>query len=120
MEYPQAYSEKQQKARKEHKCCECRGYIQPGETYQKIWGIWDGDVGNFKTCQDCQAIRESEYHHRAYDERPALGMLEEHVEESHGYLSQAHQELLAVKLKRGASINRKFWDYLRAKAVHTP
>ncbi len=45
-------------ARIRHVCSECRGWIEPGERYEKTWGIWDGDPGTFKTCPDCLAIRD--------------------------------------------------------------
>ena len=44
-------------ARKQHKCCECCGPIQPGQQYQLITGCWDGDMASFKTCPDCLAAR---------------------------------------------------------------
>lgn len=46
------------KARKEHKCCECRRIITKGEEYQRWAGKWDGSVESFKTCLLCVQIRE--------------------------------------------------------------
>ena len=51
------YSEWTRKARKPHKCCECRGAIQPGETYHVFSGCWDGEWSDFKTCPDCNKLR---------------------------------------------------------------
>lgn len=45
-------------ARKLHKCSECRRTINPGEPYENVWGIWDGQSDTFKTCQHCLALRE--------------------------------------------------------------
>lgn len=45
------------KARKEHICTECRRKIQPGETYENVWGVWRGDQETFKTCSDCLSVR---------------------------------------------------------------
>ncbi|WP_308584758.1 hypothetical protein [Pseudomonas veronii] len=44
-------------ARKQHKCCECYGPIQPGQQYQLITGCWEGDMATFKTCALCLAAR---------------------------------------------------------------
>ena len=40
-------------ARKQHKCGECFGIIQPGQKYQLVSGSWEGDMGSFKTCMPC-------------------------------------------------------------------
>ncbi|EPJ5401303.1 hypothetical protein AF48_02750 [Klebsiella aerogenes MGH 62] len=46
------------KARKLHRCCECYGAINPGDTYEKVFVIQDGDARNFKTCQKCTEARD--------------------------------------------------------------
>lgn len=45
-------------AKKEHECDECRRTIQPGEAYEHVWGIWDGQSDTFKTCAQCLALKE--------------------------------------------------------------
>ena len=45
-------------ARKEHKCEECRRKIKPGESYELVFGMWDGRADTFKTCAHCLALRE--------------------------------------------------------------
>lgn len=45
------------KARKSHRCCECRKTIQPGQRYEVCSGSWDGGIQTFKTCQSCVEIR---------------------------------------------------------------
>lgn len=40
-------------ARKQHKCCEYYGLIQPGQQYQLITGYWKGDMDTFKSCPSC-------------------------------------------------------------------
>lgn len=54
---PEAWSSKEQTARKEHRCEECNRSIQPGEKYEYVWGKWDGIVSVFKTCSRCLEIR---------------------------------------------------------------
>lgn len=56
-EMPECFVVRTPKARKQHKCCECRGRIQLGETYERASGIWDGEPMRFKTCCDCAALR---------------------------------------------------------------
>lgn len=41
------------KAKKEHKCCECGDTIKPGERYEYIFCIFEGEVDNYKTCEFC-------------------------------------------------------------------
>ena len=45
------------KARKVHRCCECREAILPGEKYERIGGKSDGEMFTVKTCLPCAGIR---------------------------------------------------------------
>lgn len=55
---PTVYSEKIVVARLEHKCCECRRIIKPGEQYERVFGVWDGISETYKTCRICLDLRE--------------------------------------------------------------
>ena len=55
---PAFYQVEKHAARKQHCCEECRRAIQPGETYEKARGKWDGRLDTFKTCARCVALRE--------------------------------------------------------------
>ena len=57
-EYPEFYSEKIVKAKKEHKCCECREIIPKGQKYHRASGKWDGEMRSYKTCLPCMRIRD--------------------------------------------------------------
>ena len=46
------------KARKPHRCGECRRTIEPGETYERHAGPFDGQFTVHKTCRHCVAVRE--------------------------------------------------------------
>lgn len=56
-EGPSAFSFKYRVARKEHRCCECRCLISPGDTYLYESGIWEGAPTQFKTCLACESVR---------------------------------------------------------------
>ena len=51
-------SKKGVKARKPHRCGECGCDIKPGETYEYVFGVWDGYADSIHTCSRCVAIRE--------------------------------------------------------------
>lgn len=55
---PSVFTERTITARKEHRCCECRGAIAAGETYQRVDGCWDGSWSTYKTCAICVEIRD--------------------------------------------------------------
>ena len=57
LEQPQGYREIRRKARKPHRCGDCKGMIQPGEHYMYISGLWEGEPENFSRCYDCNQIR---------------------------------------------------------------
>jgi hypothetical protein len=44
-------------ARKQHRCGECYGAIEPSQQYQLVSGSWDGCMGSFKTCMPCVEAR---------------------------------------------------------------
>lgn len=56
---PKVFIEKILKARVEHKCCECRRTIHPGEIYYCDTGLWDDGWSRFKVCERCGDLRES-------------------------------------------------------------
>lgn len=45
-------------ARETHTCCECREEIMPGERYEYVSGLWDGEWVDYRTCLPCAAIRD--------------------------------------------------------------
>ena len=56
---PSLFHEQWRTARQAHKCCECGGAINPGETYQYVTGIWDGEWHAYKTCERCVDLRNA-------------------------------------------------------------
>jgi len=58
-EPPKVFSQRIVKAKKPHKCCECRKEIKPGDTYEYTFGVWGGDAAAYKTCEPCADLRES-------------------------------------------------------------
>jgi hypothetical protein len=49
--------DRNQKARKEHKCSECHRTIQIGETYNVQRAVFDGQADSYKTCAHCQVVQ---------------------------------------------------------------
>ena len=54
---PKFYNEIKRIARKQHRCCECKRLIQPGEKYQLAKGFWD-EFQEYKTCQHCEVAQQ--------------------------------------------------------------
>ena len=51
------YEERWQKARKPHRCCECREEVPIGQQYQVIAYKFDGVLSAHKTCAACADVR---------------------------------------------------------------
>lgn len=49
--------DRNQKARKPHKCSECYRAIEVGETYNVQRTVFDGSATTYKTCQHCQVVK---------------------------------------------------------------
>lgn len=75
LEMPSAIKQINRRARKEHKCCECRSVIKKGETYEYISGIWEGKPNSYKTCKSCVEIRED--YNACTGEEAGFGFLKE-------------------------------------------
>jgi len=56
-DYPSVFHVKLHKARKEHCCNECHRTILPGEQYEHVFGVWNGESGTYKICGFCLALR---------------------------------------------------------------
>lgn len=50
--------EKDQVARKEHRCSECRRPITPGEAYHYEFGKLEGEAVTYRTCAHCMVARQ--------------------------------------------------------------
>lgn len=102
-EMPSVYGCDHPKARKQHQCCECRGIIPIGETYNKHHGIWDGSADTFKVCVDCDNLREE----IDKDERdPEFKTAFQHLYESvfEGGEPEFIKRFLGIKRRRSAEI----------------
>lgn len=56
---PDVFDERMVVARKKHRCCECYTDINPGDVYERIKGLWDGEWSTYKTCERCSDLRNS-------------------------------------------------------------
>jgi hypothetical protein len=111
-EMPSAIIQTTPRARKEHKCCECRGIIHPGEKYHRTWGVWNAEVSTFKTCNECEALRGLIGKERAWDELPYYGGIMEDVRESQ--VPEWDAALREILLRRNVELPR--WLKERVKA----
>lgn len=53
---PAVFEEVMRRARKLHRCGECRGIITPGCHYHESRGLWDGQWSTHKTCGACYVV----------------------------------------------------------------
>lgn len=106
---PSVFDEKTVKAKKAHKCSECRGAILPGEAYLKTWGIWDGEASTFKRCADCSSLIEWALAHvkcicwhYGQSLSDIIDAMQEYDAECPGLLAEAEAKVNAVRAKRRA------------------
>lgn len=91
---PSVCTTTERKARKAHSCCECRGTIKPGDTYQHVKGIWEGKAGEYKTCEPCATLRGDVESLTPYcDEWPAFGELGEECDNYGGEYESRFAEI---------------------------
>lgn len=46
------------KARKECRCYECSRTIKPGEMYEYVASMWEGEFDVYRTCSHCHDLRQ--------------------------------------------------------------
>lgn len=56
---PEWSRENMVKAKKHHRCSECRDAIAPGSLHLYTVGKWGGDICQFRTCERCADLRDS-------------------------------------------------------------
>ena len=101
-EMPEWLNEETPTARKQHKCCECLGAIQPGERYHKFEGVWGGEFECFRRCIDCEALFTEANKDRDFDDLIPFGGLLEDCAEADG--GERLPQLVGIMAKRGAKI----------------
>jgi len=110
---PEVYQLDTPRARKAHRCCECHGTIQPGETYHRHHGVFDGACFTCAVCVDCDALRDEIEKGRRWDEPvPFDGLHDELIEIED---ADRFARFVAIKLRRGAPVPQ--WMLDRAAKV---
>jgi hypothetical protein len=104
-EAPSCYTASTPTARKPHKCCECRGLITPGEKYHRFSGIWDGEADTYKTCADCQKLREDVCREDdlGIDDMPSFRHLGDWMD-----TLERKRRFVAIMEKRGATVHESW------------
>ncbi len=101
-EFPAVYHMTPRRARKEHHCCECRGKILKGESYNYHSGVWDGQGRSFKVCVDCDRLRGELNKDRDFEDAVVFGGLTEAVHDLDD--PTIAERLLGIMRKRDAKI----------------
>lgn len=103
---PQAFRAVTRKARKEHVCCECGAFIEVGDEYEYVSGIWNDTAASFKTCESCATVRQALEPHTC--EGIAFGEVEYMVQEYLWIDSEDKLEAAAEKLALPKEQLRKY------------
>ena len=111
-DYPECFRHVTRKARKPHKCCECRGVISAGEKYHYTSGIWDGRAESYKECSDCHELRDTIPCHDQEDV-PFTGLCEFVF---NGGDKQVIEKFIAIKRARGVDIQKWMVERLEDEA----
>ena len=105
-EYPKVYNQWNRKARKEHKCCECKGTIKRGEEYIYASGIWDKPA-DYKFCLCCMDLRMEIMENIDPEDTPPFGGLHDDVFQSDNI--EWMQRYVDNAKVRGGSLGRDNW-----------
>ena len=93
------------KARNPHKCYECHRKINPGESYENLFAIWDGDASTCCTCQHCLELRNYVVAHVPCSCWTHGNMIEEVMRDANAFAHEA-PGLLFGAYRRKVQIDR--------------
>lgn len=103
--HPTVYRKSEHTARKDHKCRECGSTIAPGQRYEYVFAIWDGDAAHVRTCCRCLALRDFVVAHIPCSCWAHGNLLEDMAAEVEHYWTEA-PGLLMGYLRRRAAVYR--------------
>lgn len=75
------------RARKEHRCHECKRIISVGEKYLSETVFFDKEISIWKTCLDCESIRKA-FFSEGFFFGETRWMLNDHIRECSGEISE--------------------------------
>jgi hypothetical protein len=107
---PSVYSRALVKAaRKAHACEECGRAIMPGESYEHVWGVWDGRSWTFCTCSHCLDLREWVKAHvpcfcwaHGHTREDAIETARDYAKEAPGFLFGTYRREVLIRQARTA------------------
>lgn len=108
------------KSKLNHRCTECHGIIEKGESYERSSGIWDGRWSTYRTCERCMALESAiEGYYKGFANAPrGFGELLEDA----GYalpdlFSVDHPGRWFGTARKFVAIKRKFMDQISRNIV---
>ena len=111
-EMPSCYVMTSRTARKQHKCCECRGFIQIGERYHYHSGVWDGKPASFKVCPECDELRDYMDEGVPFDEeKTGLGDIAGSLGNGDNW-RELFKMYADIQTQRGAVVSQRILDEL--------
>jgi len=97
-------------ARNEHKCIECARLIHPGEKYRKEKAVFEGCHSTYKTCVDCNSIRQ-EFVCGSWYWGEILEAVSNCIRDAGGNISEsAIASLTQPARERICGLVEKYWD----------
>jgi len=97
-------------ARMQHRCGECKSWILPGEKYERVSTLYDGQFAEYKTCLGCVSIRD-EFFKDGYFYCGIIEAFGEHVSDCAGVLSEsAISRLNAGGRAKISDMLHEYWE----------
>lgn len=96
----EAWKEVRRKARKDHRCEECRGLIRRGSTYTYVSAIWDGRPNSYKmhtVCHDVNRAIGNEMCGGTYTLGGLFESIREHYDECRGDMNMDATKRMIVR-----------------------
>lgn len=108
-EFSKILTQKLQKARKKHRCGECRKDIHPGQIYELYTGVQDGSVFTAKTCISCVDLR-SNFFRDGYMFGYLIDDFKEHISDCDGDISEAQIASLQESKEVVCGMLEEYWE----------
>ena len=106
---PAFETQKECRARKSHRCDECRREIECGELYERYTGMWDGKISTYKTCTDCLSVRTKMFTEGFFFQRIWCDVTE-HIQETNTISEDCLASLTPRAREKCCTILESLWD----------
>ena len=107
------------KSKLNHRCTECNGIVEKGQSYERSSGVWDGRWSTYRKCEKCMAFESAmEVHCRGFLGGNPFGYMYENIRETmENVYSDVNPGRWFFVARRLVAVRRNYEDQIKRNVV---